>query len=396
MNEEYVIFYRGLKEKYNIELHKDGIYFCTDTHEILMNEDRYGGGSGGGSSITDFQLNGNTLTIYTSDGDYSVQLSQIVDYNDLQNKPDLSNFVTTEQFEEHTSNTSNPHNVTKEQIGLGNVDNTSDLSKPVSTAQQEAINNAKTEVGNYTVNEKKISTNPILNKGDIGLGNVDNTSDLNKPISTATQAALDNKQDTLVSGVNIKTINGASVLGEGNITIETPEGGISDAPSDGNTYARKNGTWSQIIIPTDYVTSDEIPDSTSDLTNDSGYITEADIPITSVNISGTGNAIIDATFNNKLLTLSKGTVSTGISEIPIATTSTIGGIELGYTQISENYPVQLEGNKAYVNVPANLLYEEISGESQQLQVATFKILTSEEYSALNPKDNNTIYFIRDE
>lgn len=31
----------------------------------------------------------------------------------------------------------------------------------------------------------------ILNPTDIGLGNVDNTSDLNKPISTATQAALD-------------------------------------------------------------------------------------------------------------------------------------------------------------------------------------------------------------
>jgi hypothetical protein len=31
----------------------------------------------------------------------------------------------------------------------------------------------------------------VLDKGDIGLGNVDNTSDLDKPISTATQAALD-------------------------------------------------------------------------------------------------------------------------------------------------------------------------------------------------------------
>lgn len=34
-----------------------------------------------------------------------------------------------------------------------------------------------------------------LAKGDVGLGNVDNTSDTNKPISTATQAALDKKQD---------------------------------------------------------------------------------------------------------------------------------------------------------------------------------------------------------
>ena len=39
----------------------------------------------------------------------------------------------------HTSNTSNPHSVTKAQVGLGNVDNTSDLNKPISTATQTAL-----------------------------------------------------------------------------------------------------------------------------------------------------------------------------------------------------------------------------------------------------------------
>lgn len=39
-----------------------------------------------------------------------------------------------------------------------------------------------------------------LVKGDVGLGNVDNTSDLNKPISTATQAALDAKVNTTDMG----------------------------------------------------------------------------------------------------------------------------------------------------------------------------------------------------
>ena len=45
----------------------------------------------------------------------------------------------------HTSNTSNPHNVTKSQVGLGNVDNTSDLSKPISTATQTALDTETTE-----------------------------------------------------------------------------------------------------------------------------------------------------------------------------------------------------------------------------------------------------------
>jgi hypothetical protein len=41
----------------------------------------------------------------------------------------------------HTSLTNNPHSVTKEQLNLGNVNNTSDLNKPISTAVQTALDN---------------------------------------------------------------------------------------------------------------------------------------------------------------------------------------------------------------------------------------------------------------
>lgn len=44
------------------------------------------------------------------------------------------------QITGHTGSTANPHSVTKSQVGLGNVDNTSDANKPVSTAQQTALN----------------------------------------------------------------------------------------------------------------------------------------------------------------------------------------------------------------------------------------------------------------
>ena len=40
----------------------------------------------------------------------------------------------------HKTNTNNPHKVTKEQVGLSNVDNTSDLNKPISTATQKELN----------------------------------------------------------------------------------------------------------------------------------------------------------------------------------------------------------------------------------------------------------------
>lgn len=42
-------------------------------------------------------------------------------------------------YDSHLSNTSNPHSVTKTQVGLGNCDNTSDANKPVSTAGQTAL-----------------------------------------------------------------------------------------------------------------------------------------------------------------------------------------------------------------------------------------------------------------
>jgi len=41
----------------------------------------------------------------------------------------------------HVANTSNPHNVTKAQVGLSNVNNTSDANKPISTATQAALDN---------------------------------------------------------------------------------------------------------------------------------------------------------------------------------------------------------------------------------------------------------------
>ena len=50
----------------------------------------------------------------------------------------------------HIKNSSNPHNVTKMQVGLESVDNTSDMDKPVSTAQQSALDAAYLQATGYT------------------------------------------------------------------------------------------------------------------------------------------------------------------------------------------------------------------------------------------------------
>ncbi len=60
-----------------------------------------------------------------------------------------------------------------------------------------------------------------LTAADVGLSNVNNTSDANKPLSTAASNALAAKQDVLISGSTIKTLNGVPILGAGDISFAT-------------------------------------------------------------------------------------------------------------------------------------------------------------------------------
>lgn len=94
----------------------------------------------------------------------------------------------------HIDDDHNPHAVTKAQVGLGNADNTSDVNKPVSVAQREAIDEVQTNLDNHEANK----SNPHgVTKSQVGLSNADNTSDANKPVSTAQRAAIDTVQGNL-------------------------------------------------------------------------------------------------------------------------------------------------------------------------------------------------------
>jgi hypothetical protein len=79
----------------------------------------------------------------------------------------------------------------KADVGLGNVDNTTDLLKPLSTAEIAAL----ATKANLT---SPIFTGTVqgITKAMVGLSNVDNTTDLLKPVSTATQTALNAKAST--------------------------------------------------------------------------------------------------------------------------------------------------------------------------------------------------------
>lgn len=58
-------FYRGLEAKYSSVTHADGIYFCTDSHKIMLNGEQYGGSSS--KTVEDVTLSESTLTIHYTD-----------------------------------------------------------------------------------------------------------------------------------------------------------------------------------------------------------------------------------------------------------------------------------------------------------------------------------------
>ena len=125
----------------------------------------------------------------------------------------------------------------KSDVGLDQVDNTSDINKPISNAVQLALNgkvdsviNKQLSTEDYTTEEKNklnsvepnAQVNTVisvagktgvisLNKSDIGLDQIDNTSDINKPISTAVQLALNDKVDSVAGKTGIVSLDKSDV-----------------------------------------------------------------------------------------------------------------------------------------------------------------------------------------
>ena len=136
--------------------------------------------------------------------------------------------------------------ITKSMVGLGNADNTSDANKPISTAAQSALD-LKASISNVdaSFNLKANLASPTftgtvsgITKSMVGLGNADNTSDANKPISTATQSALDLKAniDTVDASLNLKAnlANPTFTGTVGGITKSMVGLGNADNTSDAN------------------------------------------------------------------------------------------------------------------------------------------------------------------
>ena len=120
-----------------------------------------------------------------------------------------------EKVDTHIEDLNNPHGVTKAQINLGNVDNTADLAKPISTATQTALNLKadKTQLTNYVTTStfdmqmlekleiKPNGTDLLIIGGKINPLYIDDTSyKVNHPTanSQAAMLALDVPAGTVV------------------------------------------------------------------------------------------------------------------------------------------------------------------------------------------------------
>lgn len=124
------------------------------------------------------------------------------------------------------------------------------------------------------------------NIGVIGynIASVEQLNDAMSQVSETIQQLYDTKQDKLVSGTNIKTINNESILGEGNINIQGGSGGTTDydqlenRPQINNVELSGNKSLSDLGITNfsgsynDLSNKPNIPTKTSDLTNDSGFL----------------------------------------------------------------------------------------------------------------------------
>ena len=88
-------------------------------------------------------------------------------------------YATKTELTAHTGNTSNPHGVTADQVGLGNVDNTSDLDKPISTATQAALD-LKQDITDNTLETTSKTVPGAINETKERIDNIDQTLDLKK------------------------------------------------------------------------------------------------------------------------------------------------------------------------------------------------------------------------
>lgn len=260
---------------------------------------------------------------------------------------------------------------------------------------------------------ESLSTQVATNTSDISIIKTKQEEDGNKIDSLDKEMAT--KQDLLVSGTNIKTINSQSLLGEGNIEIESGSNIPflfinSTAHLSGDFAAVKNAIanktpfeiyyvnilgYGDIAAPEVCFVSGENIQATFHFESTTANHTVVQTTITPTGVSA------DTSYHSYQEQLVSGTNIKTINGESILGEGNLeisgGGGTTDYTQLT-NKPqinsVELSGNKSLSDLgiqPAGNYIE--AGTGTQPQINTITVLTQSEYDGLSTKDPNTQYLI---
>ena len=188
------------------------------------------------------QIGRNTLTITSATTSQAglMSSSDKTKLDGLKDQADITSDINAVQtnLETHINNKSNPHEVTKDQVGLGNVDNTSDANKPISNATQTALN-GKFSATDGNALKQTIEDMPNLvvtggsvshknNKISLSLGQ----QDLKDPVNT----------DSILLTFNPATDSTAGII------LPSDKTKIDKIVTNGNgtKYLSDNGTYKEV------------------------------------------------------------------------------------------------------------------------------------------------------
>lgn len=172
-------------------------------------------------TVLEIRTVNDTALEFTTDGEnwHPVSSAGLVEWGDvigdIANQADLQLLFDnlTDLINNHINDVDNPHQVTKAQLDLGNVNNTADVDKPVSDLQQIAIDTAKTEAistakeysdTNLATAQEYTDTakNELLQYSDTNLATAIEYSDTN--LATAKEYT-----DTAIDNINFKSLTQA-------------------------------------------------------------------------------------------------------------------------------------------------------------------------------------------
>lgn len=187
------------------------------------------------------QIGRNTLTITSATTSQAglMSSSDKTKLDGLKDQAGITSDINAVQtnLETHINNKSNPHEVTKDQVGLGNVDNTSDANKPISNATQTALN-GKFSATDGNALKQRVDNIPELVATDI-TADSDNDS---VNISLNKTSIVDGTLSGTTININSATASKAGIL------VPTDKSKIDKIITNGNgtKYLSDNGTYKEV------------------------------------------------------------------------------------------------------------------------------------------------------